>query len=58
MEVEFRILTRLVAFQNNQRLLGYRPTSELRSCALRSSLLRAQDEVASALRSATPEYPL
>jgi hypothetical protein len=25
---QFRILTRLFAFQNNQRLLGYRPTSD------------------------------
>jgi hypothetical protein len=28
---------RLFAFQNNQCLLGYRATSELRSCALRSN---------------------
>src|SRR5262249_3831505 len=30
---QFRILRRLFAFQNNQHLLGYRTTSELRSCA-------------------------
>ena len=34
---QLRILTRLFAFQNDQRLLGYRPTSALRSCALRPS---------------------
>jgi hypothetical protein len=34
---QFRILKRLFAFQNNQRLLGYRPTSELRSCTLRAN---------------------
>jgi hypothetical protein len=32
---QFRILKRLFASQNNQRLLGYRTTSELCFCALR-----------------------
>lgn len=30
-----RVLKRILAFQNNQRLFGYRPTPELLSCALR-----------------------
>jgi hypothetical protein len=48
---QFRILTRGFAFHNNQRLLGYRPPSALRTCARRPSrpkgagdlVLRAED---------------
>jgi hypothetical protein len=47
---QFHILQRLRAFQNKQRLLGFPPPSELRPCALRSSRLRAQAQIAGAQR--------
>jgi hypothetical protein len=43
-----------VAVQNNQRLLGYRPISELPSCVLRSNRPRRASRSRSALRTDTP----
>lgn len=34
-QVKHLVLQRLIAFRINQRLLGFRPTSKLRSCVLR-----------------------
>src|SRR5262249_20496935 len=36
------VLKRLVAFQNNQRLLGYRPTSALHTCSPRCNRPRCE----------------
>jgi hypothetical protein len=52
---QFRILKRLFAFQNNQRLLGFRTTSESRSARFGTIRLRAPAEIASARRSETPK---
>jgi hypothetical protein len=55
---QFRILKRLFAFQNNQRLLGFRTTSESRSARFGTIRLRAPAEIASARRSETPQQAL
>jgi hypothetical protein len=52
---QLRILKRLVAFQNIQRLLGYQPTSALHSCSPWCNRLLAQAEVPSARRTDTPK---